>query len=111
FHGDVADPATVRTALEGCSTVVHLAAVASVEASVRKPLRTNRANLVGSITVMEAAAAMGVQRFVYASSAAVYGEATALPIGEDAPKRPMSPYATDKLAGEHYLANYHSLGR
>src|SRR5690606_23066403 len=73
---------------------------------VLDPLRTNRANLVGTITVLEAAAKAGVDRVVYASSAAVYGEADSVPIGEDAAKRPRSPYAADKLAGEHYLAHF-----
>ncbi|HZJ09910.1 MAG TPA: NAD-dependent epimerase/dehydratase family protein, partial [Trueperaceae bacterium] len=111
FTGDVADPVAVEQAMRGCQAVVHLAAVASVEASVREPLRTNRTNLVGTITVLEAAAMAGARRVVYASSAAVYGEADELPIAEDAAKRPMSPYAVDKLAGEHYLAHYHRQGR
>ena len=108
--GDIADPAAVTRAAAGCEVVVHLAAVASVEASVRDPLRTNRTNLTGTINVFDAAARAGARRVVYASSAAVYGEATDLPIREDAVKRPMSPYAIDKLAGEYYLAHFQRSG-
>ena len=111
IEGEVADLATVERAVAGCEGVVHLAAVASVEASVLRPLETNRSNLVGTLTVLEAAARAGARRVVYASSAAVYGDAARLPIDEDAEKRPLSPYAADKLAGEHYLAHYHRQGR
>lgn len=110
-EGDVADPDTVGLAVAGREAVVHLAAVASVEASVRRPLATNRTNLVGTVALLEAAAEAGARRVVYASSAAVYGEAERLPITEDDAKRPMSPYAADKLAGEHYLGHYHRQGR
>lgn len=106
FEGDIADPALVASALKGRDGVIHLAAVASVEASVLDPLRCNKTNLVGTITVLEAAAKAGVSRFVYASSAAVYGEADSVPIDEDSTMRPRSPYAADKLAGEHYLAHF-----
>lgn len=108
--GDIADPAAVTRAAAGCEVVVHLAAVASVEASVRDPLRTNRTNLTGTINVFDAAARAGARRVVYASSAAVYGEAVDVPIREDAVKRPMSPYAIDKLAGEYYLAHFQRSG-
>jgi UDP-glucose 4-epimerase len=110
LHGDVADASITARAVSGRDAVVHLAAVASVQASVAEPLRTHRTNLSGSVQLFEAAARSGVARVVYASSAAVYGEATDLPIGEDAPKRPMSPYAVDKLAGEYYLAHYRRSG-
>ena len=105
--GDIADQAGVRTAMQGCQALVHLAAVASVEASVRDPIGTNRTNLQGTVRLLDEAARQGVRRVVYASSAAVYGDAEILPISEEATKRPLSPYAADKLAGEHYLAYYH----
>lgn len=111
LEGDVAEAADVRTALAGCDAFVHLAAVASVEASVRDPLGTNRTNLRGSIQLFEAAAKLGVRRGIYASSAAVYGDSQELPLREDATKRPLSPYAADKLASEHYLAHYRRSGK
>lgn len=108
--GDVADPATVSAALDGCEAFVHLAAVASVERSVQEPLVTNRTNLQGSIALFTEAARQGVRRGLYASSAAVYGDASTLPLSEAAPLRPLTPYAIDKLAGERYLAHYHRSG-
>lgn len=109
--GDVADEEAVRRSMSDCDTVVHLAAVASVEASVRDPIDTHRTNLLGSIRVFQEAAKRPGRRVLYASSAAVYGDANDLPIAENATPRPLSPYATDKLAGEHYLAHYHRAGR
>lgn len=107
-EGDVADPAAVERAIDGCAAVVHLAAVASVQRSVEDPLGTHRANLVGTLCVLEASKRHGVERIVYASSAAVYGDAAPLPVSEDAPLDPRTPYAIDKLAGEHYLRAYAS---
>ncbi len=109
--GDVADEATTERALAGCSAFVHLAAVASVERSVREPLVTHRTNLRGSIQLFEEASRQGVRRGLYASSAAVYGDAQTLPLAEDAPPKPLTPYAIDKLAGEYYLAHYHRSGK
>ncbi len=108
---DVTDPDALEAGLKGADAFVHLAAVASVEASVRDPLATHRTNLEGSIRLFDTAARLGVRRAVFASSAAVYGDNPALPLNEEAEKRPLSPYAADKLAGEHYLAFYHRSGR
>jgi UDP-glucose 4-epimerase len=105
-QGDVGDYATVVAAMQGVQAVVHLAAVASVQASIDDPLATHRSNFDGTLNLLEAARAAGVQRFLYASSAAVYGDTSALPVGEDTPLNPLSPYAADKLAGEHYLRYY-----
>ncbi|NWD51276.1 NAD-dependent epimerase/dehydratase family protein [Pseudomonas gingeri] len=105
--GDVADAATLAEAMQGCSAVVHLAAVASVQASVEDPVRTHRSNFIGTLRVCEAMIAAGIRRVVFASSAAVYGnngEGTA--IDEDTPKAPLTPYAADKLASEYYLDFY-----
>jgi UDP-glucose 4-epimerase len=108
LEADAADAAAVAQALTGRSAVFHLAAVASVQASVDDPLRTNRSNLVGTITVLEAAARAGVERVIYACSAAVYGDTQQLPISEATAVRPLTPYAIDKLAGEQYLAYWHA---
>ncbi len=110
IRGDVADAAAIGAALDGTQAVFHLAAVASVQASIEDPIAAHRTNAVGTLTLLEAARGAGVTRVVYASSAAVYGDACELPIGEEVAKRPLSPYAADKLAGEHYLAGYHRRG-
>ncbi|WXL26517.1 NAD-dependent epimerase/dehydratase family protein [Ectopseudomonas mendocina] len=106
-EGDVADAQLVDKLVAGCSAVVHLAAVASVQASVDDPVATHQSNFVGTLNVCEAMRIQGVKRVLFASSAAVYGnngEGTA--VSEDAAKAPLTPYASDKLASEYYLDFY-----
>ncbi|MDP9665877.1 UNVERIFIED_ORG: UDP-glucose 4-epimerase [Pseudomonas cremoricolorata] len=106
-EGDVADAELVQRAAAGCQAVVHLAAVASVQASVDDPVRTHQSNFVGTLNVCEAMRVHGVRRVLFASSAAVYGNnGEGQSIAEDTPKAPLTPYAVDKLASEQYLEFY-----
>lgn len=107
IEGDVRDTAAVEAAVRGTQAIVHLAAVASVQASIDDPIGTHRVNLDGTLHLLEAARRHSVQRFVYASSAAVYGDVAELPVAEETTPRPLSPYAADKLGGEHYVQFYH----
>lgn len=104
--GDVRAVADVSRAIDGIDAVFHLAAVASVQASVEDPAGTHGSNFLGTLNLLEAARRQSVRRFVYASSAAVYGNTEELPVSERTPVCPLSPYAADKLAGEHYLWFY-----
>ncbi len=104
--GDIRDDATVRGAVKGVTAIYHLAAVASVQASIDDPIGTHGANLVGTLQLLEAGRHAGVTRFLYASSAAIYGDTSVVPVAETTTPRPLSPYAADKLAGEHYLQFY-----
>ena len=105
--GDVADAQVVAHAVAGCKAVAHLAAVASVQASVDDPVSTHQSNFVGTLNVCEAMRAHGVKRVLYASSAAVYGNnGEGVAIDEDTPLAPLTPYAVDKLASENYLDFY-----
>lgn len=107
IEGDVADAALVARAAEGCQAVVHLAAVASVQASVEDPVRTHQSNFIGTLNVCEAMRVAGIKRVLFASSAAVYGNnGEGQAIDEDTPKAPLTPYAVDKLASEQYLDFY-----
>jgi UDP-glucose 4-epimerase len=106
IEGDIRDRAAVAAAVNGTAAIVHLAAVASVQASIDDPVGTHETNLVGTLNLLEAARAHRVARFVYASSAAVYGDTPHLPVAEHDGVAPLSPYAADKLAGEHYLDFY-----
>lgn len=106
YEGDVAAPGVAQDAVKGCQAVIHLAAVASVQASVDDPVGTHQANFIATLNLCEAMRQEGISRVVYASSAAVYGETTSWVIDEDTPKAPLTPYASDKLAGEHYLDFY-----
>lgn len=101
IHGDVADADLVREAIAGADGCFHLAAVASVERGVRDWIGTHRVNLSGTIAVLDAARPRHVP-VVYASSAAVYGDQATLPIGEDAPRCPLSAYGADKLGCEQH---------
>jgi len=100
--GDVRNEADVKRALENVDVVFHLAAIVSVDLSVKNPLLVNEVNVGGTLNVLRESLKAGVKRFVYASSCAVYGEPIHLPIDEDHPTRPMSPYGVSKLAAEHY---------
>ncbi len=107
IEGDVADAQLVQGCMLGCRAVVHLAAVASVQASVDDPVSTHQSNFIGTLNVCEAMRSHGVKRVLFASSAAVYGNnGEGLAIDEDTPKAPLTPYAVDKLAGEQYLDFY-----
>lgn len=101
-RGDVRDRHIVRKALKGADSVAHLAALIDVEASVRDPFVTHDVNVNGTLNVLHEAVRAGVKRFVFASSTAVYGDANPLPLREDYPPRPISPYAASKAAAEGY---------
>src|SRR5262249_9117018 len=108
LQGSVAHLATVSRACEGVETVFHEAAIPSVARSVAAPLASHEANATGTLNVLMASLQAGVSRVVYASSSSVYGDAARLPVSEDAPPRPLSPYAVSKLTGEKYLGAYHA---
>ena len=104
--GDIRDRGDVAFALRDREAVVHLAAVASVPASVADPAGTHESNFEGTLKLLEATRRSSVRRFLYASSAAIYGDCAALPLREEEAPMPLSPYAADKLAGEFYLRFY-----
>jgi UDP-glucose 4-epimerase len=102
-RGDCADPASARRAVRGVEVVYHQAAVPSVARSIRDPLLSHRANATATVTLLEAARAAGVRRFLYAGSSSVYGDRAGRAKREDMDPRPQSPYAVGKLAGEHFV--------
>ncbi|MET9427220.1 MULTISPECIES: UDP-glucose 4-epimerase GalE [unclassified Streptomyces] len=101
-RGAVADRELLdRTLAEHAVTgVVHLAAKKQVGESVERPLHYYRENVHGLTVLLEAVVAAGVRRFLFSSSAAVYGVPDVELIGEDAPTAPINPYGETKLAGE-----------
>jgi UDP-glucose 4-epimerase len=107
---DVADQALLTLAAERRPEVIcHLAAQVSVRISVGDPLRDARINVLGTVNVLEAARRAGTRKVVFASSCAVYGVPSALPVPVDAPLDPQSPYAASKVSGEVYLQMYRAL--
>lgn len=101
MRGDVCDPSAVRRALAGASGCFHLAAVASVVRANEDWLGTHRVNLGGTITVFDAARALGGLPIVYASSAAVYGDLEGV-AHEDAVPSPRTAYGADKFGSEQH---------
>ncbi len=101
-NGDVRDKKLVRDCVNHAGSVVHLAAIASVPYSVQNPAETNQVNVNGTLNLLEECINDGVEKFVYASSCAVYGEARRLPISEDHPLDATSLYAETKIIGEKY---------
>jgi UDP-glucose 4-epimerase len=93
------------SALEGVTMGVHLAARTEVAASIEDPAGTVETNVLGSIHVLEALRSAGTTNAVVASSAAVYGEVP-VPVSEDGPHAPMSPYGAGKLAVDHFVGYY-----
>lgn len=107
--GDICDKNTVDAALEGVTHVLHLAAQVSVVTSVEQPLVSATINLTGFLNVLEGARQQGVQRMAYASSAAVYGVPTKLPVDEGMSVAPISPYGLEKFINDQYAALYREL--
>ncbi len=101
--GSVNDRELLRDLLQDIETVYHQAAIPSVPRSVKDPLKSNRANAGGTLTLLTACRDSGVKNVVYASSSSVYGDAPTLPKAETMQPNPKSPYAVSKLAGEHYM--------
>ncbi len=103
-EADIRDGARLRELAEGFDVVFHEAAIVSVPYSVEHPQETHDVNLQGTLNVLQAARHAKVKRVVFASSAAIYGDAPGLPKHEGMLPAPVSPYGLEKLTGEHYLA-------
>ena len=104
-EGDVCDRQRVVALLGGVDTVVHLAAQGSVQKSFADVAHNNRHNVDGFVSVLTAAGELGIPRFIYASSCAVYGNTEDLPIRESHCPHPLSPYASSKLMNDFLAQN------
>jgi len=111
-QGDVRDSARLTAALAAhrCEAVVHMAALAEVGESVRSPGWYHDVNVGGTAAVIAAAHAAGAGRLVFSSTAAVYGKPDRVPIDEEDPLRPASPYGAGKLEGERLLGEARARG-
>ena len=101
--GDIRDRGKLSGAMVGIDAIVHLAALIDVAASVEDPALTHEINVTGTLNILQEATKNNVKRIIFASSTAVYGDQTTLPVKEDTPLRPISPYAASKAASEAYL--------
>ncbi len=104
IKGDIRDISVCREACEGADFVLHQAALVSVPRSFEEPHLNNSCNVTGFLNMLISARDANVRSFVYASSAAVYGDQPEGPTKEDAPLAPMSPYAVAKRTGELYAS-------
>ena len=111
IRGSLLDPQALKRAVEGADYVFHLAAGVSVPESMRDPGMYNEINTAGTLAVLEAAAHAGAKKFIFSSSAAVYGDSPSLPKVETMPPEPRSPYAMTKLDGEFYCRLFEEQGR
>lgn len=111
IEGSVLDRSQVRSAMRGVDRVFHLAALVSVPESMAQPLAYFEVNVTGLLNVLEAAAEARVRKLCFASSAAVYGDTLEIPLREDAPPAPRSPYASTKLDGELHCQRFREAGR
>lgn len=112
FHRvDIRDFEALKDVMDGVEIVFHLAANANVPYSVEDPKYDFESNALGTFNVLKLSLDLGVEKVVYASSAAVYGEPVYVPIDEKHPLNPISPYGASKLAGERLgFAYYHTYG-
>jgi len=108
-EADLADNLVSDEVVKDVDYVLHQAAIPSVQRSVRDPVGTNRANVTATLNLLESCRKAKVRRFVYAASSSAYGDTEVLPKSEEMPPNPLSPYALQKLAGEHYCKLYYSL--
>ena len=108
-EADLADNLVSDEVVKDVDYVLHQAAVPSVQRSVCDPIGTNRANVTATLNLLESCRKAKVRRFVYAASSSAYGDTEVLPKSEEMPPNPLSPYALQKLAGEHYCKLYYSL--
>jgi len=102
LEGDIRDASRVGEAVRGIEVIFHEAAFISVPQSMDEPQNCFDVNLTGTSQLFDAARRAGVRRAVIASSAAVYGESEALPLVEETPLQPKSPYAVTKRVNEMY---------
>jgi len=106
FRGDLANPEAVRSAVSGCEVVFHLGALIPIPYSYRHPREFVTANVEGTLNVLEAAREQELERIVHTSTSEVYGTAQRVPIDEEHPLHPQSPYAATKVGADQLALSY-----
>lgn len=101
-EADIRDLGTIKPYFSGVDYVFHLAAFARVQPSIEDPITANDINLNGTLNVLMAARDAKVKKVVYSASSSAYGDQTEMPLREDMPAHPLSPYAVQKYVGELY---------
>ena len=108
FAGDIRDPNGVRTAMKGCDTVLHLAALIAIPYSYHSPDTYIDTNVKGTLNVVQAARDLGVVKVVHTSTSEVYGTARFVPITENHPLQGQSPYSASKIGADQIAMSFHA---
>ncbi|MDH5393890.1 MAG: NAD-dependent epimerase/dehydratase family protein [Gammaproteobacteria bacterium] len=109
IEGDICDAALVDQCMQGVSHCLNLAAQVSVVNSLEDPAFSAQQNILGFVNIIHSAHTHNIQRLVYASSAAIYGEPSALPLTENAAMKQLSPYGLEKAVNEQYAELFNHL--
>jgi UDP-glucose 4-epimerase len=104
---DIRDYRKLAPMVRDADAVIHTAAQVGVEASLRDPMEDAENNILGTLNLLKASSEAELERFIYFSSAAVFGNPQYLPLDEAHPQNPLSPYGISKLAGEKYTLTFH----
>lgn len=108
FAGDIRDPHGVRTAMQGCDAVLHLAALIAIPYSYHSPDTYVDTNIKGTLNVLQAARELGIARLIHTSTSEVYGTARFVPITEEHPLQGQSPYSATKIAADQLALSFHA---
>lgn len=108
FAGDVRDPYGVRTAMEGCDMIFHLAALIAIPYSYHSPSSYVDTNIQGTLHVVQAARDLEVDRVIHTSTSEVYGTAKFVPITEEHPLQGQSPYSASKIGADQVAMSYYT---
>lgn len=108
FSGDIRDPHGVRTAVSGCETVLHLAALIAIPYSYHSPDTYIDTNIKGTLNILQAARECGVAHVVHTSTSEVYGTARFVPITEEHPLQGQSPYSASKIGADQIAMSFYS---
>ncbi|WJW74587.1 NAD-dependent 4,6-dehydratase LegB [Thiohalobacter sp. IOR34] len=106
FAGDIRDPHGVKTAMQGCDLVFHLAALIGIPYSYHSPDTYVDTNIKGTLNVCQAARELGTERIVHTSTSEVYGTARFVPITEEHPLQGQSPYSATKIGADQIALSF-----
>jgi len=108
FMGDIRDPHGVRTAMQGCDVVLHLAALIAIPYSYHSPDTYIDTNVKGTLNIVQAAKDLDISRVVCTSTSEVYGTALFAPITEEHPLQPQSPYSASKISADAIALSFYN---
>ncbi|MBN2288958.1 MAG: SDR family oxidoreductase [Candidatus Glassbacteria bacterium] len=107
FPGDIRDPQRVREAVKGCDLVFHLAALIAIPYSYHSPASYIDTNVKGTLNILEAASELGTLKVIHTSTSEVYGTARSVPISEEHPLQPQSPYSASKTGADQIAMSFY----